>query len=190
MSEPASLSVGAMLLRVGLGLAVVLGIFAAVLYLYRRAARAGAAAGATEKIELLAQRPLGARSSVVLLRVAGESFLIGSTPQQITCLGALGAGDPGRSARAGGRAGRGARAAAAPSPAAPPPPPPGGLLAARGAQSAPPDGGREAFALALDEELGRIRRRLGAGRAIGAPASAAGREARQRRAEPAGEAVR
>jgi flagellar protein FliO/FliZ len=82
-----AVSTGAMALRVVLALALVLGIFAAVLYLYRRATRAGAAPRRQQRIEILAQRSLGTRTSLALVQVGGETLLIGVTPQQITALG-------------------------------------------------------------------------------------------------------
>ena len=82
-----TVSTGAMALRVVLALGLVLGIFAAVLYLYRRATRAGAAPRRQQRIEILAQRSLGTRTSLALVQVGGETLLIGVTPQQITALG-------------------------------------------------------------------------------------------------------
>jgi flagellar biosynthetic protein FliO len=87
MPAAAAVSTGAMVLRVVLALGLVLGIFAAVLYLYRRATRSGAAPRRQQRIEILAQRSLGTRTSLALVQVAGETLLIGVTPQQITALG-------------------------------------------------------------------------------------------------------
>jgi flagellar protein FliO/FliZ len=89
MSDPISLSAGAMLLRVVLALGLVLGLLAAVLYLYRRAAGRGAAAERRNRIALVAQRSLGPRTSLAIVEVGGEALLIGITAQQITALRAL-----------------------------------------------------------------------------------------------------
>ena len=89
MPAAVTVSTGAMVLRVVLALALVLGIFAAVLFLYRRAARGSATPRRGQRIEILAQRSVGARTSLALVRVAGEATLIGITPQQITSLGSV-----------------------------------------------------------------------------------------------------
>ncbi|MCK4412074.1 MAG: flagellar biosynthetic protein FliO [Candidatus Eisenbacteria sp.] len=90
MSEPLTLSAGAMLLRVVLALGLVFGLLAAVLYLYRRASRRGTASARRSRIEIIAQRSLGSRTSLALVEVAGEALLIGITPQQISALRTLG----------------------------------------------------------------------------------------------------
>lgn len=149
MSDPVTLSTGAMLLRVALALALVLGLFAAVLFLYRRASRGGTRPSEAEKIELVAQRSLGARSSVALVRVGGEAFLIGVTPQQITRLGA-----PGRAVRAE----RGRAQAAQDSTR-------GAALGLGARAQTPPEAEAPdaSFALSLDGELSRLCRRLSDG---------------------------
>lgn len=89
MPAAVTVSTGAMVLRVVLALALVLGVFAAVLFLYRRAARGSAMPRRGQRIEILAQRSVGTRTSLALVRVAGEATLIGITPQQITSLGSV-----------------------------------------------------------------------------------------------------
>ena len=90
MSDPVTLSAGAMLLRVVLALGLVLGLLAAVLYLYRRAAGRGRTSEKRNRIEVVAQRSLGPRTSLAIVEVAGESLLIGITSQQISALRTLG----------------------------------------------------------------------------------------------------
>ncbi|MFH1144389.1 MAG: flagellar biosynthetic protein FliO [Candidatus Eisenbacteria bacterium] len=84
---PFAPSTGAMLVRVALALALVLGLLYAVLHLYRKAARSGGKAAGQHEIQIVSQRSLGPRTSLALVRIAGESLLIGVTPQQITALG-------------------------------------------------------------------------------------------------------
>jgi flagellar biosynthetic protein FliO len=85
---PAALVVSptGLLLRVGLGLALVFGILGAVLFLYRKATRGRPGKGGGAAIQLLSQRSLGQRTSLAVVRVAGETLLIGVTPQQVSSL--------------------------------------------------------------------------------------------------------
>jgi len=145
-SAPAVPSTGAMLVRVVLALALVLGLLWAVLFLYRKASRGGSASARAPEIEVLAQRSLGPRTSLAMVRVAGESLLIGITPQQVTALGRL---EGGASGGAMDPALAPASSAAAPAPEAP-----------------------VRFETALQGEIGRVGARLAALR-WGAPAGGA-----------------
>jgi len=156
-----TLSTGAMLLRVGLALGLVFAILAAVLFLYRRASQARRGGPRPAAIELLAQRSLGPRTSLALVRVESTSLLIGVTPQQITALGQLPA--PAVAATE-------ADGAVAASDAAPPPSP----RPVRAATHAPDE---EAFADYLHSELGRLR---------GLTLRASGTNGRSRREERCG----
>ncbi len=89
--DQASLSPGGMLIRVALGLGMVLGILAAVLFLYRKATRGGPGLRRDAGIRVLTQRSLGQRVSLAVVQVAGETLLLGITPQQINALARINA---------------------------------------------------------------------------------------------------
>jgi flagellar protein FliO/FliZ len=89
--DQASLSPGAMLVRVALGLGMVLGILAAVLFLYRKATRGGPGPRRDAGIRVVTQRSLGQRVSLAVVQVAGETLLLGITPQQINALARINA---------------------------------------------------------------------------------------------------
>ncbi len=82
----AVISPGAMLIRVALGLAVVMGILGSVLFLYRKATRGRPRLGRQQGIDVLTQRSLGQRTHLTVVRVAGETLLLGVTPQQVNML--------------------------------------------------------------------------------------------------------
>lgn len=68
-------------------LAFVLALILGVAWLAKKYLPAGAVkARAGDRIDLLAARPLGLRRSLMLVRAHGRVFLVGATPQQISCL--------------------------------------------------------------------------------------------------------
>jgi flagellar biosynthetic protein FliO len=160
----ATLSAGGMLLRVGLGLALVLGLLGGVLMLYRKATRGRPGLRGDATIEIVSQRSLGQRTTLAVVRVAGEMLLLGITQQQINTLAHLGA--LAQEARAGAPAPEGA-AASSPRHAVVASRPPGAasspqdaadveaLIAA--AQSAPQPGD---FQSALEGEVQRVKQGL------------------------------
>ncbi len=85
-----TLSTGGMLLRVTLGLALVLGLLGGVLVLYRKATRGRPSLRGDATIEIVSQRSLGQRTTLAVVRVAGEVLLLGITQQQINTLAHLG----------------------------------------------------------------------------------------------------
>ncbi len=148
-SPSMNLSTGAMVVRVVLALALVLGLLAGVVFLYRRASRGGHGVGAAAQIEIVAQRALGARASLAVVRVGSESLLIGVTPQQITALGALPADACARGHGRDGGAGHGLSAD-----------PCHVDRMARAAQSLPPAQPVVPFESALQGEIRRVRQDL------------------------------
>ncbi len=90
MPPMVSLSPGDMMVRVGLGLALVLGILGAVLFLYRKATRGRPGARGDAAIEVVSQRSLGPRTSLSVVRVSGEVLLLGITQHQVNTLAHLG----------------------------------------------------------------------------------------------------
>jgi len=89
MPPAVTLSAGGMLLRVGLGLALVLGLLGGVLMLYRKATRGRPGLRGDATIEIVSQRSLGQRTNLAVVRVAGEVLLLGITQQQINTLAHL-----------------------------------------------------------------------------------------------------
>lgn len=87
---PTSLDLGSALVKLGLALALVLGI---ILLLQRAARRWGRNLGGTagaEEIRILSQKPVGARLSLALVEVLGQRFLVGISPQGIRPVAELG----------------------------------------------------------------------------------------------------
>lgn len=85
-SPGAMISTGGMLLRVAIGMALVMGILGAVLFLYRKATRGRPGPGSETAIRLLSQRSLGSRTTLSVVQVSGETLLLGITPQQVNTL--------------------------------------------------------------------------------------------------------
>jgi flagellar protein FliO/FliZ len=72
-------------------LSLVLGVLLAVLYLLKRMLDRRQGPGASGIIRMVASFYLAPRQRVVLLEVAGETILIGVSPQHITCLSKINA---------------------------------------------------------------------------------------------------
>lgn len=72
-----------LLLRVGLSLAVVLGL----MWLAARALGGGAARRGQGVIDVVARQPLTRNSSVAVVRIAGKALVLGVTDNQVTVLG-------------------------------------------------------------------------------------------------------
>jgi flagellar protein FliO/FliZ len=99
-SAPTAISggVGGTMLRLGLGLAVVVGLIALIWYVMKRYQRSkfpaleerGTAGGL---IDVVTTTPLGPSRSLHLVRVGDELVLVGSTDHNITPLARLGAGE-------------------------------------------------------------------------------------------------
>jgi flagellar biogenesis protein FliO len=87
-------SAGGMLARVGLGLGLVFCILGSVLFLYKKATRGSLGHGPKHGIEVVTQRGVGQKSSLAVVRVAGETLLLGITPTQINLLTALAGPSP------------------------------------------------------------------------------------------------
>ncbi|MCK4304571.1 MAG: FliO/MopB family protein [Candidatus Eisenbacteria sp.] len=81
-----TLSAGGMLLRVGLGLVLVMGILVFVLFLYKRATRAGMGPRRDAAIQVLSRCSLGQRTSLAVVCVAGETLLLGVTQHEVRAL--------------------------------------------------------------------------------------------------------
>lgn len=79
---------GAELLQLVLGLAVVLGLIFAMAWVMRRVQLTGTR-GAGQVIELVGSRALGPRDRLVLVQVGSEQILLGISPGQITALHVL-----------------------------------------------------------------------------------------------------
>ncbi|MCE5229104.1 flagellar biosynthetic protein FliO [bacterium] len=75
-----------LIMRVTLSMGVVLGLMSAAVWAARRWMPQAARTGARQTIDILAQRALGARRSLMLVRVNGRTLLIGATPQSIQML--------------------------------------------------------------------------------------------------------
>jgi len=119
-SGPATISGGASgtLLRLGLGLAVVVGLIALIWYVLKRVQRSRYPAlddrSPTGLIDVLATTALGPSRSLHLVRVGEEIVLIGSTDHSVAPIARIGAEDavslvgampPGAAARAGAATG-------------------------------------------------------------------------------------
>jgi flagellar biosynthetic protein FliO len=78
----------ALLLRMLAALAFVLALVVLAAYLLRRFAprSAAAAASRSDAIRVVATKMLGGRRSLMLVRVRGQTLLLGVTPQSIECL--------------------------------------------------------------------------------------------------------
>lgn len=100
LEESLQFSAGSMLARVGLGLLLVFGILGSVLFLYKKATRGSLGSGTRHGIEVVTQRGVGQKSSLAVVRVAGETLLLGITPNQIRLLTPLGGGAPATAAEA------------------------------------------------------------------------------------------
>lgn len=85
----ATISARDMIIRVLLGLGLILGILAAVLFLYRKATHGTAGLRRHAAIEVLTQRSLGNRTGLSVVRVAGETLLLGVTQHRVTLLSDL-----------------------------------------------------------------------------------------------------
>ena len=88
-TEPISMSTGAMITRVVLGLGLVLGLLGAVLFLYKKATLGRPNSLGNAGIQILAQRGVGQKSQLAVVRVGGQTLLLGMTPNQISTLGQL-----------------------------------------------------------------------------------------------------
>ena len=98
LEEAFHFSAGGMLARVGLGLGLVFCILGSVLFLYKKATRGSLGHGPKHGIEVVTQRGVGQKSSLAVVRVAGETLLLGITPTQINLLTALAGPSPAASA--------------------------------------------------------------------------------------------
>ncbi len=90
LEESLHFSAGGMLARVGLGLLLVFSILGSVLFLYKKATRGSLGGGTRHGIEVVTQRGIGQKSSLAVVRVAGETLLLGITPNQIRLLTPIG----------------------------------------------------------------------------------------------------
>lgn len=79
-------------IRMGLGLAVVLGLLGATAWVSRRFR--GSALGRGGQIEVVSGMSLGARERVVLLKVGGDRVLVGVSPSGLRTLHVLTQGQP------------------------------------------------------------------------------------------------
>lgn len=79
-------------IRMGLGLAVVLGLLGATAWVSRRFR--GSALGHGGQIEVVSGMSLGARERVVLLKVGGDRVLVGVSPSGLRTLHVLTQGQP------------------------------------------------------------------------------------------------
>lgn len=75
-----------LLLRVGLSLAVVIGL----MWLAARGLRGAVAGRGLGVVEVVARQPLGRGSSVAVVRVADKALVLGVTDSQVTILGETG----------------------------------------------------------------------------------------------------
>lgn len=89
LPETATVTARDMIVRVLLGLALILTILAAVLFLYRKATRGSAGLRRNAAIDVLTQRSLGNRTGLSVVRVAGETLLLGVTQHQVSMLANL-----------------------------------------------------------------------------------------------------
>ena len=94
LEESLHFSAGGMLARVGLGLLLVFSILGSVLFLYKKATRGSLGGGTRHGIEVVTQRGIGQKSSLAVVRVAGETLLLGITPNQIRLLTPIGEASP------------------------------------------------------------------------------------------------
>lgn len=83
-SEPPSVS--GLIGRVTLAMGVVVGLMVAAVWAAKRWMPQVARAGARQSIEILTQRVIGPRRSLILVRVRGRTLLLGATPQSIQML--------------------------------------------------------------------------------------------------------
>lgn len=79
-------SVSGLIGRVTLSLGAVLGLMVVAVWAAKRWMPQAARAGARQSIEILTQRVIGPRRSLILVRVRGRTLLLGATPQSIQML--------------------------------------------------------------------------------------------------------
>jgi len=73
-------------LRMLAALAFVVGLIVLLAYLFRRFAPRSIGQGRSDVIRVVATKMLGGRRSLMLVRVRGQTLLLGLTPQAIQCL--------------------------------------------------------------------------------------------------------
>jgi flagellar biosynthetic protein FliO len=76
----------ALVLRLGLSLAVVLGLMAAAVWVLRRRALLVGRLGAQRPVTVLARQSLGGKASVQVVQVADRALVLGVTEQTVTLL--------------------------------------------------------------------------------------------------------
>lgn len=82
-------STGMLMLKMFLTLGLVLAIMAGLAWLWKRYGPDGAGIanqGRSEAIRVVGTKMLGGKRTLLLVRVRGQTLLLGATPQQITCL--------------------------------------------------------------------------------------------------------